>query len=268
MIGAQRGVGLFQLLEGEHWMKTRFIHATVHGAYVRRTIALGEFSVTFTQPKNRAYVSWLKRRHEVDSCGSDMKKSYSTWSKSGLLSAGIQIVPGKTYDLRNRAVPRIVSNLSASASQSTWAQVLPQPQNNLASAGRFTRQERVKTPVNTTQRMGDVEQAGGVHWLVYRTEGDHRNCSCHRKKMWSTYTVASCKVTSPYKWEIFSLDEGNNEEMDRENNPAFRDYSRTSLEIVARHTETPWKSDTARVGWNSKDARFTKENAYSHKTYV
>ena len=80
--------------------------------------------------------------------------------------AGIKMVPGRTYDLRNRAVPRIVSNLSASASQSTWAHALPQPQNNLSSAGRITWQERVKTPVNTTQRMGDVEQAGGVHWSV------------------------------------------------------------------------------------------------------
>ena len=33
--------------------------------------------------------------------------------------AGIKMVPGRTYDLRNRPVPRIVSNLSASASQST-----------------------------------------------------------------------------------------------------------------------------------------------------
>ena len=72
--------------------------------------------------------------------------------------AGIQMVPGRTYDLRNTAVPRIVSSLSASANQRTVAQVLPQPQNNLASAGRITRQDRVKTPVNTTQRMGDVER--------------------------------------------------------------------------------------------------------------
>ena len=33
--------------------------------------------------------------------------------------AGIKMVPGRTYDLRNRAVPQIVSNLSASESQST-----------------------------------------------------------------------------------------------------------------------------------------------------
>ena len=63
--------------------------------------------------------------------------------------------------------------------------------------------------------------------------------------------------------EIFSLDEGSDEEMERVNNPACRDYSKTNLEIVARHKETPWKSDTARVGWNSKDARSTKGNAYS-----
>ena len=64
--------------------------------------------------------------------------------------------------------------------------------------------------------------------------------------------------------EIFSLNEGSDEEMEREDNPACGDYGRKYLEIVARHKETPWKSDTARVGWNSKDARSTKGNAYSH----
>ena len=33
--------------------------------------------------------------------------------------AGIQMVPGRTSDLRNSAAPRIVSNLSESTSQST-----------------------------------------------------------------------------------------------------------------------------------------------------
>ena len=65
--------------------------------------------------------------------------------------------------------------------------------------------------------------------------------------------------------EIFSLDESRGEEMERENNTACRDYSRTNLEIVARHKDMPWKSCSARVGWNSKDARSTKGIAYNHK---
>ena len=63
--------------------------------------------------------------------------------------------------------------------------------------------------------------------------------------------------------EIFPLDEDNDEEVEREDNPACGDYSRKYLEIVARHKEMPWKSDTTRVGWNSKDARSTKGNAYT-----
>ena len=47
--------------------------------------------------------------------------------------------------------------------------------------------------------------------------------------------------------EIFSLDEGSDEEMEREDNSACGDYSRKYLEIVVRHKETPWKSERDRV---------------------
>ena len=65
--------------------------------------------------------------------------------------------------------------------------------------------------------------------------------------------------------KIFYQDEGSDEEMEREDNPACGDYSRKYLEIVARHKDTPWKSETDRVGRHSKDARSSKGNAYSHK---
>ena len=129
------------------------------------------------------------------SCSGQLQRYEEELHHSEQELAGIQMVPDRTFDLRNRPVPRIVSNLSASASQSTWTQALSQPQNNLASAGRITRQERVKTAVNTTKRMWNrLEEFTD---RSHRTEGDHRNYSCRRKKMWSTHrTVASCKSTS------------------------------------------------------------------------
>ena len=125
--------------------------------------------------------------------------------------AGIKMVPGRTYDLRNRAVSWIVSNLKALASQSTWAHALPQPQNNLSSAGRITRQERVKTPVNTTQRMGGVEQAGGVHWSV--SQNGRRSpelfVSPEEDVEYSQWPRARRPAMD--RREIFSLDEGSEE---------------------------------------------------------
>ena len=177
--------------------------------------------------------------------------------------AGIKMVPGRTYDLRNRAVPRIVSNLTTSASQSTWAQALPQPQNNLSSAGRITRQERVKTPVDTTQMMG--AQAGGVHWSVSQNGRRSPKLFVSPEEDVEYSQLARSRWPATDRREIFYQDEGSDEEMEQKDNPACGDYSRKYLEIVARHKETPWKSETDRVGWNSKDARSTKENAYSQK---
>ena len=177
--------------------------------------------------------------------------------------AGIKMVPGRIYDLRNRAVPRIVSNLSTSSSQSTWAHALPQPQNNLTSAGRITRQERVKTPVNTTQMMG--AQAGGVQWSVSQNGRRSPKLFVSPEEDVEYSQLPRARRPATDRREIFYQDEGSDEEMEREDNPACGDYSRTYLEIVARHKETPWKSETDRVGWNWKDAWSTKGSAYSHK---
>ena len=111
--------------------------------------------------------------------------------------AGIKMVPGRTYDLRNRAVPRIVSNLSASASQSTWAHALPQPENNLSSAGRITRQERVKTLVNTTQREDGRCGTGWRSSLIRPTERKEISGTIRVSgRRCGVLTVASCKATS------------------------------------------------------------------------
>ena len=115
----------------------------------------------------------------------------------------------------------------------------------------------------------DTEDEGcGTGWrssligLTERKEISGTICVAGRRC--GILTVASCKATSHGLREIFSLDEGSDKKLEREDNPACGDYSRKYLKIVARHKETPWKSDTARVGWNSKDALSPKGNAYSH----
>ena len=190
----------------------------LHGAYVLRTIAPNAIAVSSVWHSLNPKQSLIVMTQQTSRSGQLQRYEEELRHLEQEL-ARIQMVPGRTYDLRNRAVARIVSNLSASAIQSTWAQALPQPQNNLAS-------------------------------------------------MWSTGDVELSLARWPAtdKRGIFSLDEGSDEEMKRENNPAWRDYSRNN--IVARHKETPWKSDIAQIGWNSKDPRSTKGNAYSHQTYV
>ena len=124
--------------------------------------------------------------------------------------------------------------------------------------------ETRETPVNTTQRMGDVEQAGGVHRSVSQNGRRSPELFVSPEEDVEYSQLPRARRPATDRRKIFSLDEGSDEEMEREDNPACGDYSRKYLEIVARHKATPWKRDTARVGWNSKNARSTKGNAYSH----
>ena len=99
----------------------------------------------------------------------------------------------------------------------------------------------------------------------HRMEGDHRNYSCRRKKMWSTH---SCLVQGDQprtEGKYSTRTRAVMRKWNERTNPACGDYSRKYSEIVARHKETPWKSETDRVGRHSKDARSSKGNAYSHK---
>ena len=182
IIGDQHGAGLFRLLGGEHWMKRLSIHAA-WSIYVLRTIAVNAIAVSSLNPKTELNCH--------DSTDVTQWTAGAIWIRVTPLVARV----GRTYDLRNRPVLRILSNLSASASQSTWANDLPQPQNNLASAGRITRQERVKTPVNTTRRMWNRLEKFTDR--SHRTEGDHRNGTiCVAGKRCGVLTVSSCKATS------------------------------------------------------------------------
>ena len=177
IIGAQHGAGLFRLLGGEHWMKRLYPCCMEHMYF---ECYCCNFSVTFTQPKNR---SGQLQRYEEELHHLEQELT------------GIKMVPGRIYDMRNRTVPRIVSNLSTSSSQSTWAQVLPQPQNNLSSAGRITRQERVKTPVNTTQDGGcGTDWRSSLIGLTERKEITETIRVAGRRC--GVLTVASCKATS------------------------------------------------------------------------
>ena len=118
---------------------------------------------------------------------------------------------------------------------------------------RITRQERVKMPVNTTQRIGNVEQAGEVHWFVSQNGRRSPEMFVSPEEIMDHLQLTRARRPAKDSEEIFSLDEGSDEEMERNNNLACRDYSRKNLEIVARHKETLWKSDITqrRVGWNS-----------------
>ena len=148
------------------------------------------------------------RRHAVDSC-SNMKKSYATWSKSWQESRWC------LAGLRTWGIEQCRESCPTSVHRQVRAHELRLHLNlkiHLESAGRITRQERVKTPVN----MYDTED-GGCAWnrldeftdRSHRTEGDHRNCSCRRKKMWSTGDLQLPRAKRPATGRrgIFSLDE-------------------------------------------------------------
>ena len=125
----------------------------------------------------------------------------------------------------------------------------------------------MKTPVNTNT--DDGHRLEEFTDRSHRTEGDHRNYSCRRKKMWSTHSCLVQGDQTRTEWKYSTRTRAVTRKMEQEDNPACGDYSRKYLEIVARHKQTPWKSETDRVGWNSKDARSTKGNAYMQpQTYV
>jgi hypothetical protein len=108
-------------------------------------------------------------------------------------------------------------------------------------------------------------QAGGVNWSVSQNGRRSPKLFVSSEEDVGYLQLPRARRQATDRREIFYQDEGSDEEMEREDNPACGDYSRKYLEIVARHKETPWKSETDQVGWNSKDARSTKGNAYSHK---
>ena len=111
--------------------------------------------------------------------------------------AGIQMVPGRTYDLRNRAVPQIVSNLSASASQSTWAQAFITSTPEQSCVDRKNHQ----TGTRENACKYDTEDRGcGTGWrssligLTKRKEITGNVRVTGRK--YGLLIVASCKATS------------------------------------------------------------------------
>ena len=244
-------------------MKRLSIHAAL-SIYVLRTIALNAIDVSSV---------WhlLNPKMELNCHDSTDVMQWTVaaiWRRVTLLGARVgrnqdgawqDLWPKEQTSATNRVQPQCIGKLEHMSSY------LPQPQNNLASAGRITRQERVKTPVNTTWRMWNrLEEFTD---RSHRTEGDHRNYSCRRKKMWSNH---NCLVQGDHP-----LTEGKYSPRTR---AVMRKWNKRTTQpavIIAgkmcgffRHKEMPWKSDTARVGWNSKDARSTKRIAYSHKTYV
>ena len=189
IIGAQHGAGLFRLLRGEHWNKKTFYPCCMEHMhceqYPRMLLLWVQCDIYSTQQWSEIVMTQQTSRSR------QLQRYEEELHHLEQELAGIKMVPGRIYDLRNRAVLRIVSNLSTSSSQSTWAQASPQPQNNLSSARRITKQERVKTPINTTQDGGCGHRLEEFTDRSHRTERDHRNYSCRRKKMWSTH---SCLV--------------------------------------------------------------------------
>ena len=163
----------------------KYFLSMLHGAYVLRTIAQNAIAASSVWHS-------LNTKTELNCHDSTDVMQWTVaaiWRRVTILGARVgrnpdgawqDLWPEEQTSAANRVQPRCICKSEHMSSCFTST-----PEQSCVG-GRITRQECVKTPVNTTRRMWNRPEEFTDR--SHRTERDHRDYLCRRKKMWSTYS--------------------------------------------------------------------------------
>ena len=183
--------------------------------------------------------------------------------------AGIRVTPNVTYDLRNRTVPRVVSNFSTSARQGAGVQNLLQPQSRVVTVEGQDRREGVPTSVQRSQRLAGAEQDRRSNPVTTHEGGRSPQLLLSPDEDSDYAQLPQMKRPHVVRREVFSPDEDSDEGMEGVGGQAVRDYSRKRVQDEDADADARGRCKGAtRRSHPTRDLKSTPENTNSRKTFV